>query len=522
MLARSIAVFAALVPVCCFSQAPQADPNSSTSPSEQKIQFYFDQRVRTEDWNNIFDFNGAPGALNDDQREQMRYRTMFWVSIPVTSSIDFVTGINQETDQKLGNVGASVTPKPTRFDEIVFDKMYFDFKKLPVKGLNLRVGRQNLAEGEGFILFEGTPGDGSRTTYFNAVNLSYTRAHSKLELLGILDPSQDRFLPDINSQHKVLNDWDDKAVGAYYTDKNHSKTQFETYYFYKKEVNDKFNSLIGPWADITSSQEPLSFNLQPDRHISTFGGRVVQLITPTLTATGEFAYQWGAQHARPEEVPLAGQGAMLAANFPAPIAGYLLNQPMSALPAQTIQSWGGYGYLKKQFTGKWKPYVKAGYWVMSGSDPNKPTVDGNWDPIFSRWPEWSELYLYSQVMELGVGYTTNTRQFQGEVGIQPSDKLKLRATYYRMDAFYPYKAPYIDAPGLGLTSIGTAAFGNGTHRGDLFETRLDYIINKDFSGHITAECMLPGNFYLTPSAALFLQAEISYRLHFASGHMPKL
>jgi hypothetical protein len=507
MLSRTIAILSLLLPVCCFSQVQQADPNNSAPPAERQIQFDFDQRIRNEDWNNIFDFNSNPGS--NDEREQMRWRTMFWVSIPVASSIDFVVGLNQETTQKLGNVGVSVTPKETRFDEIIFDKFYFDFKKLPIKGLNLRVGRQNIMEGEGFLIMEGTPGDGSKSVYFNAVNLSYTRAKSKLELLGILDPSQDRFLPVINSQDKTINDWSDKAVGAYYTDKNHAKTQFEAYYFYKKEVNDKFNSLIGKFFDPTSSQEPLSFTLQPDRHISTLGARVVQQITPSLTATAEFADQWGFQHARPQEIPLANAGAILA-----PLGlSVLQGVPMAAEPAMKIQAWGGYGYLKQQFKSKWNPYVKAGYWVMSGSNPKNQTVDANWDPIFSRWPEWSELYLYTQLTELGIGYTTNTKQLQGEIGIAPSKKFRMRVTYYRMDSFHPYVPPYIDPPGL--------QFGSGTHRGDLFECRMDYTINKNFSGHLTYEDFVAGSFYAVRNPAFFMQAEISYRLHFTA-HMPKL
>jgi hypothetical protein len=156
---------------------------------------------------------------------------MFWASVPLGHNVDFVAGINQESNQKLG--------RPNVFDEIIVDRLYLDFKKLFVTGLSLRVGRQNPGEGEGFILFEGTPGDGSRSIYFKAVNLSYSCKKSRLELLGIFDPSRDRFLPGINNQHKPLQDCDDEALGIYYTDKNVAGTSFEAYYFYKKELHDR-------------------------------------------------------------------------------------------------------------------------------------------------------------------------------------------------------------------------------------------------------------------------------------------
>ena len=253
MISKALSVFAVLVFACTPAGAQTIAPISG----ESKIQFGFEQRVRNEDWNNIFDFSGK----SNDEREQIRYRTMFWATVPLGPNLDFVAGINQESNQKLG--------QPNVFDEIVFDRLYLDFKKLFVKGLSLRVGRQNLGEGEGFILFEGTPGDGSRSIYFNALNLSYTRKKSKLELLGILDPSRERFLPSINNQHKPLQDWDDQALGVYYTDKNLARTSFEGYYFYKKEVHDRLAALGSV--------------IQPDRHVSTLGGRVVEQIAPRVT-----------------------------------------------------------------------------------------------------------------------------------------------------------------------------------------------------------------------------------------------
>ena len=429
--------------------------DSQAAPAERRIQFGFDQRFRNEDWNNIFDFSDK---INDE-REQMRYRTMFWATVPFGASVDFTAGINQETTQKRCPPLSPIASCASRFDEIVFDRLYFDFKKVFVKGLALRIGRQNIQEGEGFMIFEGTPGDGSKTIYFNAVNLNYTRNKSKLELLAIFDPSTDRLLPKIDSAHKPLNDWDDEAVGAYYTDKNHAKTNFEAYYFYKKEVHD-YHAYLAAFV-------------QPDRHIHTAGGRVVQLVTPTVSLTGEWAQQWGAQHDH-----------------------------------KRIAAWGGYGYAKKTFDNPKKPYLLAGYWAMSGADPNSKTVDANFDPIFARWPKFSEGFLYSELREVGIGYNTNLKQSQAEVGFSPWKRFPWRATYYHMGAFHPF-------PG------NTAIFGSGLSRGELFETRLDYNINKNFSGHTTIEYMLGGDFYKSGAPMYFLQFEISYRFLFSVAE-PKL
>jgi hypothetical protein len=443
----------ALLSVPAVAQQAPAPSAQKTLTSERRIQFGFDQRVRNEDWNNLFDFSDK---IND-KRVQMRYRSMFWATVPFSSNVDLVAGLNSESTVKRCP-GALPAACVNHFDEIVFDRLYFDVRKVFIKGLALRLGRQNIQEGEGFLILEGTPGDGSKDIYLNAVNLNYSWKKSKLELIGIFDPKTDRFLPQIHSRHKPLNDWDDEAVGLYYTNKNHARTNYEAYYFYKKEVHDHKANLAAV--------------IQPDRDIHTVGGRVVQLLTPTVSLTGEWAQQSGSQQDN-----------------------------------KSIAAWGGYGYAKKTFGRKWKPYILGGYWAMSGADPRSTTVNGNFDPIFARWPKFSELYLYSQLKEYGIGMNTNLNQVQGEAGFSPWKPITCRVTYYHMGAYHPF-------PG------NPAIFGSGLSRGDLLETRIDYVINKNWSGHSTIEHVTPGDFYKDRNAAYFLQFEISYRFLFSTP-MPK-
>jgi Alginate export len=411
--------------------------DNETGNSIRNLEIGFEQRVRNENWNNLFDFsNGA-----DDEREQIRYRTRVWAKAPLTSTIDLFVGLNQETNQKFGMVN--------RFDEVVFDNAYLDFKRLFVNGLSLRVGRQDLIRGEGFLLLEGNPGDGSRSIYFNAVNLAYSFRKSKLELLGILNPKRDRFLPRFHDQRKILPEWDEQAVGLYYTDNNLSRTSLEGYYFYKKEVND--------YRPRTHPQ------FQPDRHVSTLGGRVVQKIAKPWTAVSEFAAQWGAQH-----------------------------------PGVPIASWAGYGYVKRTFDRPWKPYALGGYWSFAGDNPaTRDRIEG-WDPIFGRWPKWSELYIYSQFPEVGVGYWTNTSMWQAEAGFAPRKPLGLRFTYYHMGAFHPFSQ--------------RGPFGSGTRRGEMFQARVDLAAGPNWKGHVLYEVMPPGNFYRDRGTAYFLRFEVIYQV----------
>jgi hypothetical protein len=433
-----------LVSVLCHAQQTKEQTNPSS------FEFGFEQRVRNENWNNILDYsNGA-----DDEREQIRYRTRLWFKAPVSDAVDVSVGINQETNQWL----YPTTNHNNHLDEVFFDTAYVDIKKLFVKGLSLRAGRQNLMKGEGFLLFEGNSGDGSRSIYFNALNLAYSWKKSKLELIGILDPKRDRMLPQFRDQHKLLQEWDESAVGAYYTDNNHKNVGLEGYYFYKKETRDY--------------RAPSNAQFQPDRHVSTAGGRIVRQLPRGWSLNGEFAGQWGAQH----------------------------GNVVAQRPEASIQSWGGYGYAKKQFSHRWKPYAQAGWWGFSGDDPStKGTIEG-WDPLFSRWPKWSELYIYSQVPEQGVGYWTNTGMWQGEAGCSPHKMIAARVTYYHMDAFHPF-------PGK------QTVFGPGTGRGDNIQGRIDFFTpKKNWMAHVLYETQAPGDFYRVQSTGYFLRFEVSYQI----------
>jgi len=418
-----------LCAVGAFAQSQQEPP---------VFDFGFEMRIRTEDSNNMFDY----ADRLDDTREQMRYRTRAWMKAPLASTVDAFVGINQETIQRAG--------QKNYLDELIFESAYLDFKKLFVHGLALRVGRQNLAKGEGFILFDGTPDDGSRTLYFNAADLSYTRGRSKLELIGIFDPRRDRFFPQFHDRSRQLVDWDESALGVYYTHAD----GFESYYFYKRETG--------------ASAPPPGGRLQPDRRVHTLGGRLERKLGPGWTAAGEFAGQWGLER-----------------------------------PSSKIRAWGGYGHVRRSFDARpWKPYVLGGYWAMSGDDPSTPNRIEGWDPLFSRWPEWSEMYVYSLSRELGAAYWSNLAMSQAEVGGSPRNWLGVRLGYYRMIAFHPFP---------GDQSI----FADGTRRGDRLNARADFRISRDWKGHAIYETMLPGSFYRERNAGVFVRFEIMYTI---TGH----
>ncbi|HYG97822.1 MAG TPA: hypothetical protein VD837_01735 [Terriglobales bacterium] len=405
---------------------------------ETVFEYGFEQRVRSETWNNVMDLSDGLA----DARQQVRFRSRAWMNIPVSKNVDFFVGLVDEY-KKQSNPDLKFSG-----DEVVFESLYLDIKRTFVPGLTMRIGRQNLVRGEGFILFDGTAGDGSRSTYFNAVNISYKVRKSEFELIGILNPKQDRMLPGINDQHRFLNDWDDQAIGLYYSDRNHSNTDVDAYYFYKKEVHNRLPVTNAAYA--------------PDRHVNTGGARLVRRLPRDFTFATEGAVQWGAQH-----------------------------------PTNAVRGWAGYAYVKKTWNRKWKPYVQGGYWAFSGDDPSTAKVEG-WDPIFGRTGKWGDTYMYTAWKEKGLGYWTNNRMTQVEVGFSPWKPIGFKGAWYHMDAFHPY-------PGA------SSMFGRGKRRGEYATARMDYTISPSVKGHITLERIFAGDFYTGANNSYFFRAEVIYQ-----------
>ena len=429
----------ALAAACLCARA--ADTAKEKPPPPPSFVLGFEERFRSENWDDLIDWDNERA----DTLRQVRFRSRLWAGVPLGSHITFQVSLNNETRK----ISKPDTRVPLGRDHCR-DLLFLDVRFSP--SISLRAGRQNLTRGEGFILADGTPGDGSRTFYFNALDAAFKLPSGTLELMAICDPYRDIYLPQFNDRDRTLIEWDEQALGAYYTGRPLGETTLEGYYFYKIETRDR--------RAVTNPQ------YQPERRLSTLGARVVHPLGHGWSITGEVARQWGRQH-----------------------------------PDTDITAWGGYVYAKKKLDLPWQPTATAGFWGLGGDDPATPANEG-WDPLFSRWPKWSDGYVYSLTPEEGVGYWTNLGMGQAEITLTPRKPFTLRGTYFYMWAWHPF-------PG------NPATFGPGTGRGHMLQARLDFTTGKTFKGHLEYETMLPGAFYRGDDRGWFLRFEIIATLQHA-------
>jgi hypothetical protein len=452
-----LTIIVSVLTLCGLAQEDNHAPaNTQTDNAAQEtpvFQYGFDWRFRPEDMNNYSDFNSA----KFDTQHRLRFRTRAWGQLAVSDNIDFYLRLTNEW-RKTTNPDTSLSSSFP--DEVVVDNLYVDFKKLFAKGLSLRAGRQDIKRGEGFILGDGTALDGSRTGYLNAFDLGYAIGKSKLEIIGAFQPKTDHYLPRANDRDKEMVEYDEGLIGAYFTTSHFRKTDLDLYYFLKSESHD-----LRPAS---------SYPFTPDRHFTTVGGRVNRPFGEGWTATGEFAYQFGAQHAN----------------------------VATGSPQANISGWGGLGTIKKAFERTpARPYISAGYFALSGDDYAKKNDVNGWDPVFARFAIRGDLLFNSFKTEKGTGYWTNLRMPQVTLGVQPSKWLNAFVSYMYVDAFHPFT--------IGPSTI----FGTGTHRGSLILSRADVQLRANWTAQVQYESMWQGDYYVGHDRAYYFRTQLMYTMN---------
>ncbi len=338
--------------------------------------------------------------------------------------------------------------KKSAFDEIFVDQLYLRWENIAKLPLEIKIGRQNIMLDEGFICLDGQPLTGSRSAYFNAVKGVYSfNDNNNITAFISYQPKTDDLLPIINedSPAHLLEEQANTGLGLYYKT-NVKNSKLSLYYFIKNtQANGK---------------QPV------EDKINALGSRVMLPLFKNLKLTTEAAYEIGKS-----------------GNF-------------------NINAFGGYSHLDYNINQK-IPTVNTltlGGFYLSGDDPTTGKVEG-WNPLWSRWPKWSESYIYTLIIENQgkVAYWSNIASLYTTLDGTLSKSMSFKASYYHLMALED--------------NLSAFCSGTGKTRGDLITLRLNYKIDKNWSGHLLWENFTPGNYY--PSTAdgyNFLRFELLFKI----------
>ncbi|RPJ01696.1 MAG: hypothetical protein EHM31_05115 [Candidatus Aminicenantes bacterium] len=415
----------ALAPVPSAAQAAGAEP---------RLKLIFVERFRFEAWDNAVSLDDTAA----DASAYTRNRTTLGLSWKAAGNLEILGKVTNE-------LRVYLAPKDRAFTahELFVDNLYIKWALPGRAPFTVTAGRQDLSFGEGFVIADGTPGDGSRSYYFNALRLDADLGTGhKLTAFAHATKATDRYLPVVNPRPQALAEQPEKALALYYAGA-FGKTKLDAYAVHKT----------------TDANEAWPVPTRTD----TFGARAVTALSKPLSLTGEAALQTGGYG----DAGRSAYGAILHLDYD--LAG--------TLPLLKSAVVGGI--------------------LLSGDDPATARMEG-WDPIFSRWPKWSESYIYTYTRESRPSYWSNLSSLYATLAFD----------------FGARSDGHVMIQQMGAEKVQPGVFlgGAGRGRGTLVRGRLNYKISKFLTGRFIWEHFTPGSFYF-PGASSYnwIQFEMIFR-----------
>jgi hypothetical protein len=349
----------------------------------------------------------------------------------------------------------------------MFDNLYVQAEKPGGLPLKLKLGRQDIVLGNGWLMLDGTPLDGSRTIYFDALRATWASGHNTLDAIVLKQNSRTSLTLDGKTEDQT--EQNEKGLVLYLRNKFSAATTLDGFYFYKdnqfasgsaaggsKRANNGFTiPILGPGG--------VAVDISDEGHINALGGRIESQYSPNWKLRAEAAAEWGRRNGK------------------------------------DMRAFGFNGRATRSLGGAWNSRINLGYEYLSGDDPNTTSRNEAFDPLWGRWPQWSELYgPYSYGAETRTGETTNLHRLNLGWVAQVDPKAELSLDYHAL---------FADEN----TKCGGGFSCSDTFRGNLFTTWLRVKYDKHISGHLLAEYFMPGDYYVAPKGdnAYFLRAELN-------------
>ncbi|MCB2229772.1 alginate export family protein [bacterium] len=432
---RSRVAALALLLVIGFSSATEA------KKINDRWSVNFSERFRLVSWDNAISLDETVDASRTFTRHRSQFGAVWTGSENVGFGLQFANEFRYHVNP---------TTVDFNFDEIFVDQLYVTLTSPMDQPVTITLGRQNIILGEGFVVMDGHPLDGSRSIYFNAARLDWRpKTGHELTAFASYTKETDELLPVVNKRDQALVEQPEPGMGLYYSGVWSGK-DVHAYVVHKRREENSSRPFA---AEVTAVGSRLKLPLSHSIDLS--------LVT-------EAAYQFG----KIEDVDCSAYGGY----------SYLRYKP--AWPV-------GRFFLPTSVTTR--------FIYLSGDDPGTADYEG-WDPMFARWPKWSESYIYTQVKEAAVAWWTNLISLNVEAQFGLTSRVDLQFNYHHLLAAEK-PDPSLDFPG-----------GTGTTRGDLFIGKLTYVFDQYWSGHVLWEGFVPGDFYFEDADSYaWIRAELMYR-----------
>jgi hypothetical protein len=115
---------------------------------------------------------------------------------------------------------------------VMLDNLWAAFDKPGGMPVNIKLGRQDIFLGNGWLMADGTPIDGSRTSYLDALRATWT-VSPQTSIETILINQDAKTTLTLDGEVEDQSEQDEKGLIVYLRNKWDPNTDIDAYYFYK-------------------------------------------------------------------------------------------------------------------------------------------------------------------------------------------------------------------------------------------------------------------------------------------------
>lgn len=416
------------------------------------LEMGLDMRLREVYARNLFALDDEAGADYQWQRYRFRWSTK-WA---LAEDMDFNSRLTWEFWGHCMPAGGTAgvnpffTEKNMDFDEAIFDNLNIQMRNVFDLPLTVTVGRQDIILGTGWLVLEGTPGDGPRTIFFDAIRGTYNLSDtSRLDMIYVhQNDDESTYIEPFNYGSRedfrhLTQGQDEDALIMYYTNTANQKMSYDAYFIY-------LNAKASGWA----AANPGSGVVGVDSEVYTLGGRLFGQLDENWSYTAELAAQTGTRG------------------------------------AADLCAMGTNSQLTYHFNDDKNSQIFVGYEFLSGDDP-ATGKDEKFDTLWGDWPQaqrGGDLQSYIWTSEGALGEVGNLHRIGVGHSFKPAAEWTLLTQY---NLFWADENTFAGGTG-GLPS---PTYGTGNLRGQMISGLLTYQCCEKFAAHLLLDYFLPGNYY---------------------------
>ncbi len=304
-------------------------------------------------------------------RINTRYRARAKGRVKLSEELDF--NIRLVTEPRYYHRPPSLD-KQLIYHELLFDQFNLVWRNALGLPMTATVGRQEIKLGSSWLILDGTPLDGGRTNFFNAIRATYDLKewNTSVDLIWIENHGDSaKWLKPFNDRDFDLAEQDERGAIIYLSKKRSKDSRLDGYFIYKQDHNRRVSSGY-------------------QGEIYTFGAMLEGRLNENWTYCFEVAPQFGHKNGK------------------------------------ELNAFGSNNQLTYDFKDERKNKITVGYEYLSGDDD----PDKNFDRVWGRVDTWSVLYQGTIDSLDGRAYdNSNLHRIHFLWMTEPTENIVIKAAY---------------------------------------------------------------------------------------------